>query len=45
MANLRLKKIILEVVDNQLKTNDPPCTKACYEKLLDSGYLKDRGKG
>lgn len=23
MANLRLKKTILEVVDNQLKANDP----------------------
>lgn len=27
MANLRLKKTILEMVDNQLKANDPPCTK------------------
>lgn len=44
MANLRLKKMILEVVDNQLKTNDPPCTKACYEKLLDSGYSKSEAK-
>lgn len=44
MANLRLKKIILEIVDNQLKTNDPPCTKATYEKLLDSGYSKSEAK-
>jgi tetratricopeptide (TPR) repeat protein len=44
MANLRLKKMILEVVDNQLKTNNPPCTKACYEKLLDSGYSKSEAK-
>lgn len=38
MANLNLKKTILEVVDNQLKANDPPCTKDAYEKLLDAGY-------
>ena len=38
MANLRLKKTILEVVDNQLKANDPPCTKDVYEKLRAAGY-------
>lgn len=31
MANLRLKRTILEVVDNQLRENDPPCTKETYE--------------
>lgn len=40
MANLRLKKNILEVVDNQLKANDPPCTKDTYEKLVAVGYSK-----
>lgn len=44
MANLRLKKTILEVVDNQLKANDPPCTKETYEKLLDAGYSKSEAK-
>lgn len=44
MANLQLKKTILEVVDNQLKLNDPPCTKDVYEKLLDSGYSKSEAK-
>lgn len=44
MANLRLKKTILELVDNQLKSNDPPCTKDVYEKLLDSGYSKSEAK-
>ena len=34
MANLRLKKLILEVVDNQLRDNEPPATKEVYEKLL-----------
>lgn len=44
MANLRLKKTILEVVDNQLKANDPPCTKDTYEKLIDAGYSKSEAK-
>ena len=44
MANLRLKKSILEVVDNQLKANDPPCTKNTYDKLLDAGYSKSEAK-
>ena len=30
MANLRLKKLILEVVDKQLKDNDPPATGKAY---------------
>lgn len=38
VANLRLKKIILEIVENQLKDNDPPATKEAYHKLLDAGY-------
>lgn len=44
MANLRLKKNILEVVDNQLKANDPPCTKDTYEKLQAAGYSKSEAK-
>lgn len=44
MANLRLKKTILEVVDNQLKANDPPCTKDTYEKLIDAGYSNSAAK-
>lgn len=44
MANLRLKKTVLEVVDNQLKANDPPCTKDTYEQLLKAGYSKSEAK-
>ena len=44
MANLQLKKRILEVVDNQLKANDPPCTKDVYDKLLEAGYSKADAK-
>ena len=38
MAKLRLKKTILEIVDNQLKENNPTCTKDTYEKLMNAGY-------
>ena len=38
MANLRLKKLILEVVDNQLRENDPPVTRESYNRLIDAGY-------
>ena len=44
MANLRLKKIILDVVNNQLKDNDPPVTKQIYEKLLNAGYSVKEAK-
>lgn len=38
MANLRLKKLILEVVDNQLRDNDPPVTREAYDRLMEAGY-------
>ena len=44
MANLRLKKLILEVVNNQLRDNDPPMTKEVYEKLLKAGYPVSEAK-
>lgn len=44
MTNLRLKKIILEIVDNQLKENNPPCTKDTYEKLINAGYSRSEAK-
>jgi len=44
MANIRLKKIILDIVENQLKDNDPPVTKLAYQKLLDVGYFMAEAK-
>lgn len=44
MANLRLKKTILGVVNNQLKKNDPPAAKQAYERLLDAGYSSSEAK-
>ena len=44
MANLRLKKLIFEVVDNQLRENNPPVTKESYDKLIDAGYSAREAK-
>lgn len=44
MENLKLKKTILEVVDNQLNANDPPCTSEAYQRLQDAGYSKQEAK-
>lgn len=44
MTNKRLKNTILEVVDNQLKMNEPPCTKQTYERLIESGYTEKEAK-
>ena len=38
MANLRLKKLILEVVDNQLRDNNPPMVREAYDRLIAEGY-------
>lgn len=44
MANLRLKKLILEVVGNQLKDNDPPVTRESYDRLIAAGYSAQEAK-
>ena len=44
MANKKIKKLILEVVDNQLKRNDPPCTREALEQLLSAGYTQKEAK-
>jgi hypothetical protein len=43
-SNPRLKSAILEVVDNQLRDNDPPETKQTYERLLDEGHSESEAK-
>ncbi len=37
-TNPALKAVILEVVDNQLRDNDPPETKKTYKRLLKKGH-------
>ena len=44
MTNLRLKKLILEVADNQLKDNDPPAARKAYDKLVEAGYSVHEAK-
>ena len=38
MANLRLKKLVLEVVDEQLRDNNPPMVREVYDRLIEEGY-------
>ena len=42
--NPRLRRLILEVVDNQLRDNDPPVTKETYDRLVISGYSAIKAK-
>jgi len=42
--NPHLKKIILEVVDNQLRDNDPPVTRETFERLQALGYTAKQAK-
>jgi hypothetical protein len=43
-ANLYLQAAILEVVENQLRENDPPETKRTYERLLGEGHSSEEAK-
>jgi len=43
-SNPRLKALILQVVDNQLKNNDPPETKQTYNKLIKEGFSESEAK-
>lgn len=41
-TNPRLKALLLEVVENQLREGDPPETRQTYERLIAAGYTHDR---
>ena len=43
-VNLRLKKHILEVVNNQLRDNDPPIVKETFNRLIEEGHSKAKAK-
>jgi len=43
-TNPRLKAIILEVVDNQLRADDPPETRTTLNRLIAEGYCKKDAK-
>jgi len=43
-TNPHLKAAILEVVDNQIKNNDPPETRQTFDRLINEGYSKREAK-
>ncbi len=43
-GNPHLKEAILEVVENQMRDNDPPETKQTYERLTQEGYSEKEAK-
>ena len=44
LANKHLKRTILEVVDNQLRANDPPITRFTLDRLMGLGYSEKQAK-
>ncbi len=42
--NPYLKSAILEVVDNQLQTNDPPETRQTFDRLISEKYSEEEAK-
>jgi hypothetical protein len=43
-SNPHLKKTILQVVDNQLRDNNPPESKQTYDRLLNEGHSEREAK-
>ena len=39
-----LKQAMLEVVDNQVRDNNPPETRQTYERLVREGHSKEKAK-
>lgn len=44
MVNIYLQHAILEVVENQIRDNNPPETKKTFERLLKNGYSEEDAK-
>jgi hypothetical protein len=42
--NPHLKAIFMEIVDNQLRVNDPPQTRATLERLLKQGISEEHAR-
>jgi len=40
-SNPHLQSAILQVINNQIRANDPPETKQTYERLLKEGFDKE----
>ena len=39
-----MKNLIIEIAENQIRDNNPPVTKATFERLIDKGYSKQQAK-
>ena len=44
MVNVYLQHAVLEVVENQLRDNNPPETRKTFERLLRKGYSEEDAK-
>jgi hypothetical protein len=44
VENNKLKSKIIEIVDNQIKINDPKCTKETLERLVKIGIAEKESK-
>jgi hypothetical protein len=42
--NPRLKSAIIQVVENQIKSNEPPETKQTLDRLISEGFSKNEAK-
>ena len=43
-TNPRLKAAYLEIVENQIKNNDPPETKETFDRLVGEGFSEEDAK-
>jgi hypothetical protein len=43
-VNPEARRLLIEVVDNQLQANDPPETRATYDRLMGDGHSSDEAK-
>jgi len=44
LVNDKLQGHILEIIDNQMRDNDPKCTREVFEKLIGIGYAPNNAK-
>ncbi len=44
MANEYLKKHIIEIVNNQLRDNEPKCTRETFDRLITLEYTENQSK-
>jgi len=45
LVNDKLQGHILEIIDNQMRDNDPKCTKEVFERLIGRNSICSYGSG